>query len=737
MNGIKQRISDWQPRKLLCFSAAFSIVTVLCTLCVSYDIQNWIAKIGIPIVVVGVLILSFCSEKLFSFTLGVIFGLVWCICFTNIIYKPACKLDGFSAEMELRVLEYYTAGESASIEVTVLERKGISRETKARLYLQDKPFSLRPGDRLKLAGVLRKEDTTLSRNRLQKGIYLTVTLIKDTEITVESDGARNLMCKAARLSHAIQNRIQGLIPGEEGNLLAAMISGDSSICGDKLQKALVNTGLAHIAAVSGLHISILTGFFVTVLGRRNGFLVSLPLIMLYAVVAGASPSAMRAVIMQVILMLSVFFYREYDAMTALFAALLLLLLQNPFSVLSASLLLSFSATFGILLMNGALLHAFGAYRPKGKLAAKTYHWLVSTISVSFSAMIFTIPVTLLIFGRASMISIISNLLTIWAVSIVMIGGMLMLFISVVAMPVAVLFAKGLRILLIYLVWIIEKLGGFTDFVGQSGSLVMELGAVLALACIILVRLSKRDRVIGVITTVLVLTAGFAFGSLETVLYNEVQIYGNYGAPMVLVRDGSRTIAIGTGDDGGQSGYEIEEALSAWNQTELSAVICLSDRMNSVGGLNTVKELCSPEQIFLPEQGTFEGLDAESVWHYSGSGVLSVPDTTGSYELFPLTSEIWGLRWIGGTTSFVLLFDGQPMELAVGLEDYLGDISADILITDASLLQSSHAAAYICGRVSPQVIFAADSSFDRLPTQVLGVPVVSLYEHGTITLTTKR
>ena len=68
MNGIKQRISDWQPRKLLCFSAAFSIVTVLCTLCVSYDIQNWIAKIGIPIVVVGVLILSFCSEKFFSFT---------------------------------------------------------------------------------------------------------------------------------------------------------------------------------------------------------------------------------------------------------------------------------------------------------------------------------------------------------------------------------------------------------------------------------------------------------------------------------------------------------------------------------------------------------------------------------------------------------------------------------------------------------------------------------------------
>ena len=737
MNGIKQRISDWQPRKLLCFSAAFSIVAIICTLCISYDIQNWNTKIGIPIAVVGFLVLIFFSEKLYPFTLGVLFSLVWCIGFTNIVYNPTCELDGFAAEMELRVLEYYTEGESASIEVMILERKGIPQERKARLYLEEKTFSLKPGDRLKLTGILRKESTTLSRNRLQKGIYLTVSVIKNTDISVEPDAALNLMCKAARLSNAIQKRIQALIPGEEGNLLAAMISGDSSVCGKRLQTALVNTGLAHIAAVSGLHISILNGFFVVVLGRRKGFLVSLPLIILYAVVAGASPSAMRAVIMQVILMLSVFFYREYDAMTALFGALLLLLLQNPFSVLSASLLLSFSATFGILLMNGVLLHAFGEYQPKGKLVAKAYHWLVSTISVSFSAMIFTIPVTLLIFGRASMLSIISNLLTIWAVSIVMIGGMLMLFISVVAMPLAAFLAKLLRILLIYLVCIIEKLGGFTDFVGQSGSLVMEIGAILALFCIILVRVTKKDRVIGVITTVLVLTAGFAFGSLESVLYNEVQVHGNYGAPMVLVRDGARTIAIGTGDDGAQSGYKIEETLSGWNQTELSAIICLSDRVDSIGGLHTVSDICSPEYIFLPEKGVFEGLDSDGVWYYSSSGALSIPDTTGRFELFPLTTEIWGLRWISETTSFVLLFDGQPMELAVGLEDYPTDVSADILITDAALLQSTHAASYICERVSPQVIFAADSSFDTLPTQILGVPVISLYEHGTMTLTTKR
>ena len=123
--------------------------------------------------------------------------------------------------------------------------------------------------------------------------------------------------------------------------------------------------------------------------------------------------------------------------------------------------------------------------------------------------------------------------------------------------------------------------------------------------------------------------------------------------------------------------------------------------------------------------------------FSGSGILSIPDTTGKYELISITEEIWALRWVCKTVSFVVLFDGQPMELAVGLETYAGDLSADVLITDAKLLASSHAAAYVCDRISPQVILAADSTYDTLPSQVLGVPVVSLHEQGTMTLTTKR
>ena len=69
---MKQRISDWQPRKLLCFSAAFSVIAAACTVCVSYDLNNWIIKLGVPTMLFSLAILLLFREKLVSFTFGTI-----------------------------------------------------------------------------------------------------------------------------------------------------------------------------------------------------------------------------------------------------------------------------------------------------------------------------------------------------------------------------------------------------------------------------------------------------------------------------------------------------------------------------------------------------------------------------------------------------------------------------------------------------------------------------------------
>ena len=737
MNGIKQRISDWQPRKLLCFSAAFSFMALLTTLCVSYHIKDWYLLLGVLSAAGVITLVVLFKEKLVPFTLGVLFGLIWCISFVHICYFPAQRLSGYGGKLTLQVLEIPDAERPEMLNVRVLAVGEQDVRVKARVYLENAVPNLRPGDRLYITGVLQPCDTGLSGNRLQTGLYLTVIPEDGAVAQVEPVSSPDLVCRGARLAQEMQRRIQTLISGEPGNLLAAMITGNSSLCGPALRKALVNSGLAHVAAVSGLHISILTGFFVTLFGKRKGYLIAMPLIVIYAVITGASPSAMRAVIMQLVLMVSVFFYRDYDPMTALFAALLCLVAQNPFASLSTSLLLSFAATFGILLMNQTLLRTFSAIYPKRGFGRKLCSFFGSACSVSLSAMVFTMPITLLIFGRASMLSLISNLLTIWVVSIVMTGGILLLLTSLISMPAAAVFAGVLRIPLIYLVWIIKQLGSLTVFVGQGGSLLLEFGAFAVLLCCLILRFTKQQKIAGILVSGVVLTAAFCLSAAEPYFYNEVQIYGNYGAPILMIRDGTRTMLIGTGKNGSRSAYQVEETLSGWGRDHLSAVICLSNRVKSTGGLDEIVQQYAPENVFLP-QGSFDNeLEDKNVWRYTEAGNLSVPDTTGALQLIPLTEEIWALRWVSDNISLLVAFDGQPMELAVGAEKYQGDLSADILVADTALLQSDYAAEYLCGRVNPALILGADTGFDSLPTDILGVPVGSLTEIGTVTLTTKR
>ena len=737
MNRMKQRISDWQPRKLLCFSAAFSMMAVMVTLLASYDKLDLFLPLAIGSILVSASTALFFKEKLIPFTTGLLIGVIWCFAFLQTQYIPAQALIGYGGRADLQVLNYPSVSNPNALIVKIENIAGKEVGAKAQLYLDEPIENLAPGDLLQIDVVIRAGNVSLQANRLQKGIYLTLYPMGDTKPFVITGGAADIFSAAKKLSKSMQDRICTLIPGESGNLLAAMMSGDSSLCSSSFRKALTNTGLSHIAAVSGLHISILAGFFVTLLGKRKGFLVAFPLIVCYALITGASPSAVRAVIMQGILMISVYFYREYDPMTALFAALLCLVVQNPFAVLSISLVLSFSATYGILLLNRTLLQTFSKIKPKSRLGAKLYWWVISTASVSFSAMIFTIPITLWIFGRASMLSLISNILTIWAVGISIICGMLLLSISLLYMPAAIIFAKLVELPLKYLVWVIQSLGSLTIFVGHAGSLIFETGAIFALVCMILVRISKRDRAWGILVSCLILTVSFLISSIEPLIYNQVLIYESYGAPIMLIRDAGRTILVGTGSNSERSCAQLEDALTTWGRSQISTIICLSDRIKSVGSLSVIAQQYEPEDIFVPEETYIDSLETESVWWYSGDGRISVPDTTGNIELISITEEIWAMRWIAKDVSILMLYDGEPLKLAVGVEGYQGNISADILITDAKLLNSSYAASYICSQVSPTLILAADSKFDTLPDAVLGVPVVSLNQQGPITLTTKR
>jgi competence protein ComEC len=121
--------------------------------------------------------------------------------------------------------------------------------------------------------------------------------------------------------------------------------------------------------------------------------------------------------------------REGDSATSLMLALFLLLLQNPYCAVSVGLLLSFGAVAGILLFASPISQSiskplcFADTDPLWKrMSNRAVRAVSAVIGTSVGAMVFTVPVVVFCFGKISLISPVSNLLCLLAVSVAYIGG---------------------------------------------------------------------------------------------------------------------------------------------------------------------------------------------------------------------------------------------------------------------------------------------------------------------------
>jgi competence protein ComEC len=228
-------------------------------------------------------------------------------------------------------------------------------------------------------------------------------------------------------AQGIKTRITALYKGDNAALLTGILTGDRSGMSDKLVEDLFVSGMTHVAAVSGLHVSILVGFIALVMrSRRRSALISLPLVFLYAAITGFTPSASRAGIMIAVFTIAPLIGREYDSLRAMGAAFLILCVINPYAVFEPAMQLSFSATLGLILFSNKWqcgMQTRFERLPVPKIAVR---FVSSSLAASFGALVFSIPFAAYWFGGASLLAPLSNLLLLWLINVIFIGGALSL-----------------------------------------------------------------------------------------------------------------------------------------------------------------------------------------------------------------------------------------------------------------------------------------------------------------------
>ena len=193
----------------------------------------------------------------------------------------------------------------------------------------------------------------------------------------------------------------------------ALLTGNSSYMDYDLISSYRNAGVAHIFAVSGLHIGFLATVLLFLLKRIkiNPYIKAgiITLILLfYSGVCGFSASSLRATIMTSVSLFAFGKGERYDGLSAISLSAIIILLFSPTQLLCVGFQLSFVVVIGIITLSKPIAKLF-KFLPK-KLA--------SSIGAVLSAQIFSIPICLYDFGSASLISVIINLIFIPIVSFI-------------------------------------------------------------------------------------------------------------------------------------------------------------------------------------------------------------------------------------------------------------------------------------------------------------------------------
>ncbi len=218
-------------------------------------------------------------------------------------------------------------------------------------------------------------------------------------------------------------------------LLKALCFGDKNSIDSDLFVSLRRIGLSHVMAVSGLHLSFAVllfsfAFLVTGVHYRIRHIIGVFISLVFTISVGMPLSCLRACVMLCIFSIGMAFDWFSDSLTSLSLAAFLVLLFNPYAVRDIGFLLSLSATFGIITLQGPIENfLFPKKIGKNHRIIGIYRKFTGIFSCSVAAMIATFPITIIVFRYISWIGPFANMILIYPLQLLFMLGILTVVLS--------------------------------------------------------------------------------------------------------------------------------------------------------------------------------------------------------------------------------------------------------------------------------------------------------------------
>lgn len=217
------------------------------------------------------------------------------------------------------------------------------------------------------------------------------------------------------------NGIFSIINNKNG-IIGAIILGDKTDLDSDIKELYSVSGIAHILAISGLHISFIGMAIYRLLRRRFRFLfsaaVSIPVVLSFGIMSGFGISTIRAIIMFILKIIGEVLGRKYDAITAISLAGLVLLVQNPFVVCNSGFQMSFGAIIAIVLI-----------LPIVEEILNTDNKIIKVLSANFTISLVMNPILAWNYYELPTFSFLLNIVVVPLMSVVIVSSIVGIFCS--------------------------------------------------------------------------------------------------------------------------------------------------------------------------------------------------------------------------------------------------------------------------------------------------------------------
>ncbi|SFF69767.1 competence protein ComEC [Salegentibacter agarivorans] len=299
------------------------------------------------------------------------------------------------------------------------------------------------------------------RNYMQKQRVEKQLQVGDSEIKIINEKEESAVSYASKLREKIIKKLpETKIEKNELAIIQALLLGQRQDISKEIYEEYAAAGAIHNLAVSGLHVGIilliLNWLFKPFNYFKNGLIFKTILLIIlmwgFAILAGLSPSVVRAVTMFSFIPIGMQMRRKTSVLNSLFISLFILLLVNPYFIFQVGFQLSYLAVFAIVTIQPKL---FKLWQPKFKITK--YFW--GLLSVSIAAQIGVLPLSLFYFHQFPGLFFLSNLVVLPVLGIILGLSILVILLSLLnLLPnfIAETYGKLISLMNQFISWVAGK-----------------------------------------------------------------------------------------------------------------------------------------------------------------------------------------------------------------------------------------------------------------------------------------